>query len=130
MARRAHCSGEHLRRLCRKQLGRSPMQHVTYLRFRHAANLLTETDPKLEAIAAEIGYANAFVFSNSFKKWTGRRPSDYRTKAPTATVTPSKLSPLDPEPRRNFPVRRGIRHQAPGLEKSGLSFHPSFHPCS
>ena len=88
MARRAHCSGEHLRRLCRKQLGRSPMQHVTYLRFRHAANLLTETDLKLEAIAAEIGYANAFVFSNSFKKWTGRRPSDYRTKAPTATGSP------------------------------------------
>ena len=87
MARLAHCSGEHLRRLCRKQLGRSPMQHVTYLRFRHAANLLTETDLKLEAIAAEIGYANAFVFSNSFKKWTGRRPSDFRS-------TGGKLDPV------------------------------------
>ena len=92
MAQRAHCSGEHLRRLCRKQLGRSPMQHVTYLRFRHAANLLTETDLKLEAIAAEIGYANAFVFSNSFKKWTGRRPSDYRTQKPANPPTPARPS--------------------------------------
>ena len=83
LGQRAHCSGEHLRRLCRQQLGRSPMQHVIYLRFRHAANLLTETNLKLEVIAAEIGYANAFVFSNSFKKWTGRRPSDFRVTSKT-----------------------------------------------
>lgn len=80
LARRAHCSGEHLRRLCRRQLGRSPMQHVTYLRIRHGANLLTETDHKLEVIADLVGYANPFVFSNTFKRWTGWRPSDYRAK--------------------------------------------------
>jgi AraC-like DNA-binding protein len=80
LARRAHCSGEHLRRLCRRQLGRSPMQHVTHLRIRHGADLLTETDHKLEVIADLIGYANPFVFSNTFKRWTGWRPSDYRAK--------------------------------------------------
>jgi AraC-like DNA-binding protein len=80
LAKRAHCSGEHLRRLCRRQLGRSPMQHVTYLRVRHGAGLLTETDHKLEVIADMVGYANPFVFSNTFKRWTGWRPSDYRAK--------------------------------------------------
>lgn len=80
LARRAHCSGEHLRRLCRSQLGRTPMQQVTYLRLRHAANLLTETNHKLEVIAAAVGYANPFVFSNMFKKWTGWRPSEYRSQ--------------------------------------------------
>jgi AraC-like DNA-binding protein len=81
LAHLAHCSGEHLRRLCRRQLGRSPMQQVTYLRIRHAATLLSETDFKLEHVADEVGYANPFVFSNTFKKWTGWRPSDYRIEA-------------------------------------------------
>lgn len=80
LARRSHCSGEHLRRLCRRQLGRTPMQQVTYLRIRHAARLLTESRDKLEIIATEVGYANPFVFSNTFKKWTGWRPSEYRAR--------------------------------------------------
>ena len=80
LAQSAHCSGEHLRRLCRRQLGRTPMQQVTYLRLRHAAKLLTESDDKLEVIATAVGYANPFVFSNTFKKWTGWRPSEYRAR--------------------------------------------------
>jgi hypothetical protein len=35
----SHFSSEHLRRLCRQQLGRSPMHHVTYLRMKRAASL-------------------------------------------------------------------------------------------
>ncbi len=84
LARRAHCSGEHLRRLCRQQLGRSPMNQVTYLRMRHAATLLSESDLKLEAVADAVGYANPFVFSNTFKKWTGWRPSEYRLRGKPA----------------------------------------------
>lgn len=80
LARRAHCSSEHLRRLCQRQLGRSPMNQVTYLRIRHAATLLSESDMKLDAVADAVGYANPFVFSNTFKRWTGWRPSDYRTR--------------------------------------------------
>jgi hypothetical protein len=34
LARQAHVSTEHLRRLCRKALGRTPMHHVTWLRMR------------------------------------------------------------------------------------------------
>jgi YesN/AraC family two-component response regulator len=56
------------------------MEHVTYLRIRHAAALLIETDQKLETIADAVGYANPFVFSNTFKKWTGWRPSEYRNR--------------------------------------------------
>lgn len=80
LGRLAHCSGEHLRRLCRSELGRSPMEQVTYIRMRHAANLLSTTNQKLEHIADAVGYANPFVFSNTFKKWTGWRPSEYRAK--------------------------------------------------
>jgi AraC-like DNA-binding protein len=80
LAREAGYSNEHLRRLCRRQLGRSPMHHVTYLRMRRAAELLGTSEQTIEAIAFEVGYHNPFVFSNAFTKWIGWRPSDYRKK--------------------------------------------------
>lgn len=80
LAREAGYSCEHLRRLCRAKLGRSPMQQVSYLRMRRAAELLTTTDQTIESVAHEVGYQNPFVFSNAFTKWIGWRPSEYRRK--------------------------------------------------
>lgn len=80
LAREAGYSNEHLRRLCRRQLGRSPMHQVTYLRMRRASELLATTEHTIEAIAHEVGYQNPFVFSNAFTKWIGWRPSLYRKK--------------------------------------------------
>ena len=80
LAREAGYSNEHLRRLCRAQLGRSPMHQVTYLRMRRAAELLATSSRTIEAIAEEVGYQNPFVFSNAFTKWIGWRPSEYRRK--------------------------------------------------
>lgn len=80
LAKEAGYSNEHLRRLCRKQLGRSPMHQVTYLRMRRAAELLAKSPRTIEAIAQEIGYHSPFVFSNAFQKWIGWRPSEYRRK--------------------------------------------------
>jgi AraC-like DNA-binding protein len=73
-----HLSGEHLRRLSQQQLGRSPIQQITHLRMRRAVSLLASTEAKVETIAKEVGYENPFTFSNAFKRWTGKRPSDYR----------------------------------------------------
>ena len=87
LAREAGYSNEHLRRLCRRQLGRSPMHQVTYLRMRQAAELLATTEHTIESISHEIGYQNPFVFSNAFTKWIGWRPSEYRRKR------------LNPDPR-------------------------------
>lgn len=71
-------SGEHLRRLCKKALGRSPMQQLTFLRMEKASQLLLETDEKIETIARMTGYKNAFHFSNVFMEWVGIRPSEFR----------------------------------------------------
>ncbi len=71
-------SEEHLRRLARQQLGRSPVQQVTYLRIRRAVAMLTTSNDKVETIAQAVGYESPFTFSNAFKRWTGKRPSDYR----------------------------------------------------
>ena len=87
LAREAGYSNEHLRRLCRRQLGRSPVHQVVYLRMRRAAELLSTTEQTIESISHEVGYGNPFVFSNAFTRWIGWRPSEYRRKKLSA---PSK----------------------------------------
>jgi AraC-like DNA-binding protein len=74
----AGMSGEHLRRLCQRQLGRSPLEHVTWLRMRRAASLLTASERRIDAIAAAVGYENAFAFSTAFKRHMKRTPTAYR----------------------------------------------------
>lgn len=78
LAKEAGYSKEHLRRLCRQELGRSPMHQVMHLRMRRAAELLTTTQDKIESIGQMVGYGNPFVFSNAFRKAVGWRPSEYR----------------------------------------------------
>ena len=80
LARRAHLSAEHLRRLCVKELGRSPMQHVMFLRMQHAQRLVETTDDKLEVIAPLVGYESALVFARAFKRWIGVNPTVYRAR--------------------------------------------------
>lgn len=76
----AGISGEHLRRLCRRQLRCSPMQHVTHLRMRQAAGMLASTDRKIEVIARAVGYDSPFAFSAAFKRHMGHCPADYRRR--------------------------------------------------
>ena len=40
LAARCAVSAEHLRRICRRELGRTPMEHVTYMRIQRAQELL------------------------------------------------------------------------------------------
>lgn len=75
----AGMSGEHLRRLCQKQLGHSPLEHVTWLRMRRAASLLTGSERRIEDIATTVGYENAFAFSTAFKRHMKKTPSAYRS---------------------------------------------------
>lgn len=78
IAKLARMSGEHLRRVCQKELGRSPMQHLTFLRLHKAQHLLSVTDDKVEYIAREVGFESVSTFSNTYKKWVGWRPSEQR----------------------------------------------------
>lgn len=69
---------EQLRRLCLKELGRSPMQHLTSLRMERAQELLASTPDTMEKIAQDVGFHEAAVFSRAFKRWVGCSPSHYR----------------------------------------------------
>lgn len=80
LAQVAEMSKEHLRRLTTQSLGRTPVQHVTHLRMHFAANLLATTSLGIAEIAAQAAFSNPFSFSNTFLRWTGCRPSEYRRR--------------------------------------------------
>ena len=79
MAGTLGCSEEHLRRLCQRRYGCSPMRRLLSLRMQHAASLLSVTQLTVAAIGELVGYENEFAFSNAFKRWSrGTAPSIYR----------------------------------------------------
>jgi len=78
LAHEAGFSAEHLRRLCLRELGRTPMQQVTTIRMLAARHLLETSTEKLDVLARRVGYANASIFSRVFKRHVGLAPVDYR----------------------------------------------------
>ena len=80
LAARCGLSPEHLRRVCRRELGRTPMEQVTYMRVQWAQELLTETEDKVDTIARQTGYRSAVVFSRAFMRCVGLTPSHYRER--------------------------------------------------
>lgn len=78
LARLVSMSGEHLRRLCVRQHGCTPMRRVAQMRVRRAATLLIATPWSVESIASAVGFGNAFAFSTAFKRQTGQTPTGYR----------------------------------------------------
>lgn len=80
LAHAAHVSEEHFRRLCWKELGRTPMAHLTSLRIQSAQEMLSNTQDKQEVIAQQVGYRSPIAFSRAFRRWAGCLPSDYRAR--------------------------------------------------
>jgi AraC-like DNA-binding protein len=80
LAAAVHSSPEALRRRCLRELGRSPMQHVTYIRMQRARHLVETTPDKLDVIAGSLGFSDGMTFSRAFKRWIGLTPSDYRNR--------------------------------------------------
>ena len=80
LAHEAHVSEEHFRRLCLKELGRSPMAHLTSLRMQAAQALLTTSHDKQEVVAEQVGYRSPIAFARAFHRWVGCLPSEYRAR--------------------------------------------------
>lgn len=74
LARKAGMSMEMLRLQCHRELGMSPMSYLKRIRMRHAAALM-ETGLKVEYVARQVGYENAFAFSTAFRRVIGTPPS-------------------------------------------------------
>jgi AraC-like DNA-binding protein len=87
LARLAGLSTKQFGRLCQQTVGRTPAQHIAWLRLQQAAHLLTTTGDKVESIARSVGYQSLFTFSRKFQHFTGVRPSAYRGDS-TVTASP------------------------------------------
>jgi AraC-like DNA-binding protein len=64
----------------RNSMGETPLNHLRTLRMQRAMRLLAETDLKLEVVAAEVGYQDAFGFSKVFKRMVGQSPKSFRQR--------------------------------------------------
>lgn len=76
----AQCLRMSSRTLRRKLLmeGTSYQQLLDGVRHRLATDYLSTTKLNTDDIAASLGFSDAANFRQAFKRWTGRRPSDYR----------------------------------------------------
>lgn len=78
LADRSLMSREALRKLCQRQVGRSPLAQVTHLRMQRAAALLATTTQTVDAVGRAVGYPAAPAFCTAFKRATGMSPGAYR----------------------------------------------------
>ncbi|MGL5809998.1 MAG: cupin domain-containing protein [Nocardioides sp.] len=68
-------------------VGEPPMTYVTGIRLDLAADLLRRSDVTLHQVARAVGYASPFALSHALKRRTGRRPSELRGRARSASVS-------------------------------------------
>lgn len=78
MASKANLSIEHLRRLCLKHYGQSPMKHLHHLRMLKACIWLRSEKLTIESIAYRLGFSTIYSFCNSFRRWSGVAPGKFR----------------------------------------------------
>jgi AraC-like DNA-binding protein len=87
LAREASSSRSSVAKRFVELMGQPPMQYLTQWRMQVAANLLSQTDAKMIAIAGDVGYDSEAAFSRAFKKATGVAPGGWRKKTPPATAS-------------------------------------------
>jgi AraC-like DNA-binding protein len=78
MAEHVGLSPAHLAVVCKRELGRTPHEHVTELRLAEAARRLRETDAPVTVIALDLGFASSQYFAAVFKRTRGVTPSEWR----------------------------------------------------
>ena len=80
IAKRLDVSYEVFRKEFRERMGISPGDYRIRRRLDRARELLVSTPATITAIAEQLGYPNASVFSLQFKRQVGRSPEHYRRR--------------------------------------------------
>lgn len=83
IAGRLQVSASHLCREFVRCLHVSPLDYLTRVRLRYAANLLTKTNRKIEDIAVSSGFSSGNYFAKVFKRSLGSSPRDFRNNSET-----------------------------------------------
>ncbi len=78
IANYSNVSVSHLCLLFKKKTSYSPVEYLIFMRMQKACSLLEFTSLKINTIANNVGYEDAFYFSRLFKNVIGKSPSQYR----------------------------------------------------
>jgi AraC-like DNA-binding protein len=91
LAREVSLSRSALAQQFRAATGDTPLNYLRGLRMQRAMRLLGESDRPLDAVAAEVGYRDAFGFSKVFKRLVGIAPRDWRRRDLAERAAPGRL---------------------------------------
>lgn len=75
-----YLSPSYLSTLIKKQTGYTFSSIMQKIKMEHAADLITQTDLKVEQICERVGYQDTTQFIRSFKKYYGITPHRYKVK--------------------------------------------------
>jgi len=84
IARHCGLSVSRLAHLFKSETGTSLQQFFEQQRMWHASRLLRLTSLGIAEVAAEVGYDDAFYFSNRFRRYAGKSPTQFRAQKKTA----------------------------------------------
>jgi AraC-like DNA-binding protein len=82
LAREIGLSESTFRRQYRARFGNTPMSALREARLLHAANLLSKSDLKVQAVAHACGFATVQAFSKFFRQHMGISPAKWRRTDP------------------------------------------------
>ncbi|MCA7011615.1 AraC family transcriptional regulator [Dickeya dadantii] len=92
LARRVGMSRTALATRFRAATGETPINYLRTLRMQHAMQLLADTRQSLDAVAAAVGYQDAFGFSRVFKRITGISPRAFRLQDAAERESPRRFA--------------------------------------
>jgi AraC family transcriptional regulator len=78
LANQANISKYHFCRLFKRYMGTTPMQFVLARRIIKAKELLRREGLTISMVAAEAGFSELSSFTEQFKKFTGKTPTQYK----------------------------------------------------
>lgn len=78
MAELMETSPKYFSNVFKKQFGVNFVEYLNKVRLTHAKELLRGTDMSVAEIGEKTGYSNAATFTNTFRKYGGISPSEYR----------------------------------------------------
>lgn len=89
-----------LQRRIESVLGKTPLSYFQDLRVERALHLLRTSRRDIEAIAAEVGYADGVTLRTLLRRKLGRGVRELRATVRQAALHPAPASPHRPNPRR------------------------------
>lgn len=71
-------SQSQLRRIFKAETLMSPIEYKNSLRIKAALSMLIYSEKNISEISQELGFANPYIFSRTFKEWEGVSPTEFR----------------------------------------------------